>query len=96
MSRIGKKPVPIPAGVTVKVENGVVSVKGKSELSLALPPQVACAVEDSMVVVSVSEPKAPKAGAMHGLARSLINNMIIGLNLESYHHALHSISLSRS
>ena len=79
MSRIGKKPIPIPAGVTVKVENGMVSVKGKSELSLALPPHVACAVEDSMVVVTVSDEKAPKAGAMHGLARSLINNMIIGV-----------------
>ena len=79
MSRIGKQHIPIPAGVTVKVADDVVSVEGKSKLSLALPPHVACAVEDSKVVVTVKDEKASDAGAMHGLARSLINNMIIGV-----------------
>ena len=79
MSRIGKQHIPIPAGVTVKVADDVVSVEGKSKLSLALPPHVACAVEDSKVVVTVKDEKASDSGAMHGLARSLINNMIIGV-----------------
>jgi len=80
MSRIGKKPVEIPSGVKVSVSGETVAVEGKGgKLSIALPPHVAVEVKDNQVLVSqVGE--AREAGAMHGLARSLINNMVIGVS----------------
>ena len=78
MSRIGKKAIEIPAGVKVAVSGNTVTVEGKAKLSLDLPPYVAVEVADNQVVVKqVGE--AREAGAMHGLARSLINNMVIGV-----------------
>lgn len=78
MSRIGKKAIAIPAGVKVAVSGNTVTVEGKAKLSLDLPPYVAVEVADNQVVVKqVGE--AREAGAMHGLARSLINNMVIGV-----------------
>ena len=78
MSRIGKKAIAIPAGVKVAVSGNTVTVEGKAKLSLDLPPHVAVEVADNQVLVKqVSE--AREAGAMHGLARSLINNMVIGV-----------------
>ena len=78
MSRIGKKPIEIPSGVKVAVSGNTVTVEGKAKLSLDLPPYVAVEVADNQVVVKqVGE--AREAGAMHGLARSLINNMVIGV-----------------
>ena len=78
MSRIGKKPVDIPAGVKVTLNDGVVTVEGKSKLSLTLPPHVAVEVKENQLLVSQAD-DARNAGAMHGLARSLINNMVIGV-----------------
>jgi len=78
MSRIGKKPIPVPSGVTVKIADGTVAVEGKSKLSIKLPPHVAAEVEGDQVVVSCTS-EAAEAGAMQGLARSLINNMIVGV-----------------
>lgn len=78
MSRIGKKAIEIPAGVKVAVSGNTVTVEGKAKLSLDLPPYVAVEVADNQVLVKqVGE--AREAGAMHGLARSLINNMVIGV-----------------
>ena len=78
MSRIGKKPIEIPAGVKVAVSGNTVTVEGKAKLSLDLPPHVAVEVADNKVVVKQAS-EAREAGAMHGLARSLINNMVIGV-----------------
>ena len=78
MSRIGKKPIEIPAGVKVAVSGNTVTVEGKAKLSLDLPPHVAVEVADNQVVVKQAS-EAREAGAMHGLARSLINNMVIGV-----------------
>ncbi|MCP3967571.1 MAG: 50S ribosomal protein L6 [Lentisphaerae bacterium] len=78
MSRIGKKPVAIPSSVKVAVADGTVSVEGKVKLSIAIPPKVAVAVEDNNVVVSRID-DSRESGAMQGLARSLINNMVIGV-----------------
>ena len=78
MSRIGKKPVVIPAGVKVSVADGAVTVEGKSKLSMTLPPHVAVEVAGSEVIVTRTD-EAREAAAMHGLARSLINNMVIGV-----------------
>lgn len=80
MSRIGKKPIEIPAGVKVSVSGETVAVEGKGgKLSIALPPHVAVEVKENQVLVSQTD-EVREAGAMHGLARSLINNMVIGVS----------------
>ena len=80
MSRIGRMPIAIPAGVTVEVaENNNVTVKGpKGELSRVLPAEMEIKVEGPTVVVSrPNELKRMKS--LHGLTRTLINNMVIGV-----------------
>jgi large subunit ribosomal protein L6 len=79
MSRIGNAPVLIPNGVTVTVDGAQVSVNGsKGNLSLKTLPQVVVKQEDGKVVVSrKAEDKFSKS--VHGLTRSLINNMVIGV-----------------
>ena len=78
MSRIGKKPIPIPPGVTVAVEGSTVRVKGpKGELSQTFRPEVRVRVDDGQVVVDrASDSKTHRA--MHGLTRALIANMVQG------------------
>lgn len=79
MSRIGKNPVVIPAGVQVSVDENIVSVKGpKGELSERLPASVAVAVAEGSVSVSVEGTSGPVRSA-HGLSRSLIQNMVTGV-----------------
>jgi large subunit ribosomal protein L6 len=79
MSRIGKNPISIPAGVTVEVANGIVTVKGKLGQLTQDTLDVAVKVEDGQVIVErPSESKDHKA--KHGLYRSLINNMIVGVS----------------
>lgn len=79
MSRIGKKPVAIPSGVTVSVEGSAVKVKGpKGELSQEVPASLEVKVENNEVAVSPRE-ASPFARAMHGTVRSLVQNMIDGV-----------------
>jgi len=79
MSRIGKKPVPIPAGVTVEEAGGNVKVKGpKGELAIAVRPEVSVAIEDGQVLVT-KQSNARTASAFHGMTRALINNMVEGV-----------------
>ncbi|MFN3202300.1 MAG: 50S ribosomal protein L6 [Bradymonadia bacterium] len=80
MSRIGKLPVVIPGGVTVETSGGNITVKGpKGTLSRPIPPKVDVSIDDGNVVVKrASEERTAKA--MHGLARSLINNMVEGVS----------------
>ncbi|MDZ7270453.1 MAG: 50S ribosomal protein L6 [candidate division KSB1 bacterium] len=79
MSRVGKVPIPVPAGVTVTVAGNRVVAKGpKGELAVELPGQLTCAVNDGKVVVDVL-PDAPRGRALHGLFRTLIANMIVGV-----------------
>ncbi|MBN3583836.1 50S ribosomal protein L6 [Algoriphagus aestuarii] len=81
MSRIGKKPINLPGGVTVDVSaHGLVTVKGpKGTLTQDVNPDIEVKVEDNAVVVSrPTDSKRHKS--MHGLYRSLINNMIIGVS----------------
>ena len=79
MSRIGKKPVPIPSGVTVEESGGHVKVKGpKGELSIDVRPEVAVAVEDGQVLVT-PQSTVRQVAAFHGLTRALINNMVEGV-----------------
>ncbi|MBV9787358.1 MAG: 50S ribosomal protein L6 [Chloroflexi bacterium] len=81
MSRIGKKPISVPGGVTITVgENNYVTVKGpKGTLSQQLPPEIAINQEDGTVnVTRPSDEKQHKA--LHGLTRSLLNNMVVGVS----------------
>ena len=79
MSRIGKKPIDVPAGVTVTVDGRNVTVKGpRGTLSRSLPPIVAVKVDGA--VVNVSRPNDETASkAMHGLTRTLVANMVDGV-----------------
>jgi len=79
MSKVGKLPVTIPAGVTVTVSNGVVTVKGpKGELKQEIGNNVKVEVKDGAVELKqVDESK--QSNAFHGLYRNLINNMVIGV-----------------
>ena len=79
MSRIGKKPVAIPAGVKVSVKDGVVTAEGKEKLTLALPRLVELEITDSEVIVK-QQKENREASAMQGLTRALIQNMVIGLS----------------
>ena len=92
MSRIGKLPVNIPAGVTISVNNGVVTVKGpKGELKQEINPNITVEIEGN--VCNVTRPNDEKENrAMHGLCRSLINNMVIGVS-EGYKKTLELVGV---
>jgi large subunit ribosomal protein L6 len=82
MSRIGKKPVAIPSGVTVKVASGEVTVSGpKGSSAWAFPTNQTVALDESAKTVSVSRlDDSKQARANHGLTRSLIANMVLGVS----------------
>ena len=81
MSRIGRMPIAIPAGVTVDIaENNKVTVKGpKGTLERVLPAEMDIKMEGSEVTVSRPN-DLKKMKSLHGLTRTLINNMVIGVN----------------
>ena len=80
MSRIGKLPIAIPAGVTVTHKDDVVTVKGpKGELSQYVNPLITVTINDNEVVVSRSSDEKQER-AFHGLYRALINNMVVGVS----------------
>ncbi|QUB37993.1 50S ribosomal protein L6 [TM7 phylum sp. oral taxon 349] len=79
MSRIGKLPVVIPAGVTITVDSGDVTVEGpKGKLVQFITPAVNVKVEDGQVTVHPRD-ESRQARAQHGLMRALINNMVVGV-----------------
>jgi large subunit ribosomal protein L6 len=80
MSRIGKLPIAIPSGVTITVDPDFVTVSGaKGTLKQFTIPGITVKVEDGQVVVT-RESDEPTVRAKHGLMRSLINNMVIGVS----------------
>jgi len=80
MSRIGKKPVPLPKGVTAKVDGGSVAVKGpKGELRLRIVPELEAEVTEAGVTVR-PRVDTDRARAMWGMQRSLINNLVLGVS----------------
>lgn len=89
MSRIGKKPVAIPSGVKVNVANREITVEGKlGKLVWSHRPEVAVAVNDEAKTVSVTRSDDTReVRALHGLTRSLIQNMVIGVS-EGYEKRL--------
>lgn len=93
MARLGKKPIEIPEGVNVKVENGIVYVEGKNgKLSQVIFPNLNVSIEDKKIIVKNEvDPKNKKlyrkTDQLWGLLRSLIVNMIKGVN-EGYEKIL--------
>ncbi len=93
MSRIGRQPIVLPAGVTVTVgEDNLVTVKGKlGELSEKIRPNITVKVEGNTVLVErASDEKEDRA--LHGLSRTLINNMVVGVT-EGYSKKLEIIGV---
>ena len=85
MSRIGKLPINIPAGVTVTLKDNVVSVKGpKGELSQAVDPSIIVTIENNEITFAIDEAndtvELKQKQAFHGLYRSLVNNMVVGVS----------------
>lgn len=80
MSRIGKLPIAIPSGVKVSLDGNEISVQGvKGSLKQLLPERVVVSVEaDQIIVTRPSDSK--QDSALHGLSRSLINNMVVGVS----------------
>ena len=79
MSRVGKKPIPVPKGVTVTVGQGSVQVKGpKGTLTQAVPPGVKFTMKDTELVAETERPD-PELSKFHGLARSLMANAVAGV-----------------
>ncbi len=80
MSRIGRLPINIPAGVEVKVDGNTVTVKsGQIELSQVIRPEISVKVENKQILVT-REGDDKLQRALHGLSRSLINNMVVGVS----------------
>lgn len=84
MSRIGKLPINIPAGVTVTLKDNVVSVKGpKGELSQKVDPSIIVTIEDNQIKFAIDEAndtvETKQKQAFHGLYRALVNNMVVGV-----------------
>lgn len=85
MSRIGKLPINIPAGVTVTLKDNVVSVKGpKGELSQAVDPSIIVTIENNEITFAIDEAndtvEQKQKQAFHGLYRALVNNMVVGVS----------------
>jgi large subunit ribosomal protein L6 len=80
MSRIGKKPIAVPKGVTVKVDAAGVDVKGpKGQMRQALPPGVVVALEDGQLLTRREREDDKSLAKFHGLARSLVANAVQGV-----------------
>ena len=96
MSRIGKLPIAIPSGVTVEHKDGIVSVKGpKGEMSQKVDSSIKVNVADGHVTFEVDE-NSPvnikQKQAFHGLYRSLVNNMVVGVS-EGYKKVLELVGV---
>jgi large subunit ribosomal protein L6 len=87
MSRIGKQPIPVPSGVTISIETGLVRVNGpKGELSERIPRDITVAQEGEEILVQRPTDRGEHR-ALHGLTRSLVFNMVQGVT-EGYEKAL--------
>ncbi|MDO8667607.1 MAG: 50S ribosomal protein L6 [bacterium] len=81
MSRLGKLPIEIPAGTQAKLEDGFIIVKGpKGELKTKIHESVKVAITDKEITVTVADPTNVKDKSLWGLFRSLIKNMVVGVN----------------
>ncbi len=96
MSRIGKLPITIPAGVTVTLNDGVVNVKGpKGELSQKVDASIIVKITDGIITFEVDENSpvdSKQKKAFHGLYRALVNNMVVGVS-EGYKKVLELVGV---
>jgi large subunit ribosomal protein L6 len=80
MSRIGKKPIVLPAGVTAELTNGILKIKGtKGELTQAVHPKVTVAITDGEINIDVAKKEDKREKSLWGLFRSLVQNMVDGV-----------------
>jgi len=80
MSRIGKQPIPLPDGVEVTITDNLVQVRGpRGELSQEISPLVTLTREDGNLIVSAVD-DSREARSYHGLYRTLVNNMVVGVS----------------
>jgi large subunit ribosomal protein L6 len=93
MSRIGKYPVPVPDGVTVELDGLTVKVSGpKGELAREMPDGVELSLDDAGDVVVAAVDETRRSRERHGLVRSLINNMVVGVT-DGYEKALELVGV---
>ena len=96
MSRIGKLPISIPAGVTVEHKDNIVTVKGpKGQLSQFVDPSILVKIENNEIMFEVDENNPvnyKQKQAFHGLYRSLVNNMVVGVS-EGYKKVLELVGV---
>jgi large subunit ribosomal protein L6 len=80
MSRVGKQPIAVPRGVEIKVDGSLVTVKGpKGELSQQIDPDISIKQEDGQILVTRPSDQ-PRHRSMHGLYRTLVSNMVVGVS----------------
>lgn len=92
MSRIGKLPISIPSGVTVSVKDNIVTVKGsKGELSQKVDPRIQITEEDGELSFT-RQTDSKEERSLHGLYRSLVNNMVVGVS-EGYTKTLELVGV---
>lgn len=87
MSRIGKNPISVPTGVEVKIDGQDVAVKGpKGDLSVSIAEPISVSLDDGVVTVSRPDEER-ESRSLHGLSRTMINNMIVGV-IDGYSKSL--------
>jgi len=92
MSRIGKKPIAAPSGVTITIDGQTVTVKGpKGQLAWTLADEIAVSQEGQNIVLAKRE-ETPRAQAMWGLSRTLVNNMVVGVT-QGYEQTLELVGV---
>lgn len=80
MSRVGKKPIPVPSGVDVKIDGSRVAVRGsRGSLERTFPDRVSIAHEDGQLSITRGDDQR-QSRALHGLSRALLNNMVVGVS----------------
>jgi large subunit ribosomal protein L6 len=80
VSRIGKQPIPVPSGVEIKIDGSTVHVKGpKGELTQTFSDVLAIELEDGNIIVTRPD-ESRTARSLHGLTRTLISNMVVGVS----------------
>jgi large subunit ribosomal protein L6 len=80
MSRIGQRPIEIPAGVTITVNGSTITGKGPGgEISTRIPPSIEAKISGGKLTVAPRDANASNAGALHGTARTLVANLVQGV-----------------
>ncbi len=81
MSRVGKKPIPVPNGVNVEVQGSQIQVKGpQGDLSFSYPPSISVRFDGDAKEIQVTRPDDSRQNrAMHGMVRAMVNNMVNGV-----------------